>query len=186
MESARREYTRGHEEDPIALLALVACAAVAFMGVLAGDAPAAKPKLYVASAKGVGPYHLGDSIKSLHKRKLIGKVGPGCELDPGQRVAALKRPAVGFATFDRGGSRVTSIQVSDGVKTAAGIKIGSSVKAARNAYPNAAYIKPDPHAAITSGFLFVGGKRHPKLTFTIDVTSHVVTLIGVPSVSICE
>jgi hypothetical protein len=167
--------------------ALIVTALVAAALVLAASAGAlvttAKPQ--IATAKGVGELRLGRTIAQLREAKVIGGVHKGCELAPGQKAAELKSPLSGSAIFYPG-KRLSAIGLTGGAETAAGIRIGSSAAEARKAYPAAPYDKPEASAPIPVGFVWIGGRRHPKMTLVIAPGSLNVTEIAIPSPSFCE
>jgi hypothetical protein len=165
-----------------ALVALVA-------GSLAGSGATGlslAPRLTIVKPGSVGEIELGDTIRSLSDRKLIGVLRPGCELDPGQRFARLKPPLKGVAVFFHGGKRLSSIVVEGGAETASGIQVGSTVREAREAYPKAEYDPPGSNEPFVEGFLWVNRASNPKMTFLIEHRSKRVLSISVPSVNFCE
>ncbi len=170
----------------ISLIVLTVCVSAALLAGSAG-ASAARPRLLIATPQGVGPYKLGASLRSLHKRHLLKRLRPGCELDPGQRVARLRGAgAFGFAIFGGGGNRLTSIQITNGARTKTGIRIGSSIARSRAAYPKAEFHAPGTFDPFSAGFLFVGGARHTRLALVFDAHTRRVASIDVPSPSFCE
>jgi hypothetical protein len=166
----------------VAALALVG--AVAWTG--SSGAVSNAPVLPIVKPGQAGDLRLGDTIASLSERKLIGGLKPGCELDPGQRVAKLKPPLKGFAIFFHGGKRLSSIVVEGGAATAKGIAVGSTAKEAKTAYPNAEYDRPGSVEPFAEGFLWVNNSRNPKMTFLIQQKSNRVLSINLPSPNFCE
>jgi hypothetical protein len=135
-----------------------------------------------------GEILLGDTVKALHKRKLIGRLRPGCELDPGQRVAPLRPPLEGLAIFSglpKKRNKVASLLVEGGAETVKGIGIGSTPGQARKAYPKADY-DPPPSKPFAEGFIWVNSSRHPQMTFIVDPKTRRITAIGVPAPNLCE
>jgi hypothetical protein len=171
----------------LALAVLVALAAAA-LGGLGGSASGltVAPRLTIVKPGSVGELKLGDTIRSLHRRKLIGVLRPGCELDPGQRFANLRPPLKGVAIFFHGGKRLSSIVVEGGAETTTGIRVGSTVRAAREAYPKAEYDPPGSNEPFAEGFLWVNRASNPRMTFLITPDSRRVLSISVPSVNFCE
>jgi hypothetical protein len=167
-----------------ALATLAIVAAVAVAAVSAG-AQSATVKTPIASGDGVGALRLGRTIDQLRALKLIGGARKGCELAPGERVAPLKAPLQGFAHFYPG-KRLSSVGVTDGAETAAGISIGAKVGDARAAYPKATYNPPGTAQPFPVGFIWIGGERNPKMTLVIDPDSRRVSEIAIPSPSFCE
>lgn len=166
------------------LVALTATALAGLHGSASGLTTA--PRLTIVKPGSVGEIELGDTINSLHRRKLIGVLRPGCELDPGQRFANLRPPLKGVAIFFHGGKRLSSIVVEGGAETASGIRVGSTVREAREAYPKADYDPPGSNEPFAEGFLWVNRASNPRMTFLITPDSKRVLSISVPSVNFCE
>jgi hypothetical protein len=141
----------------------------------------------IAGPGKAGPYRLGDTVRSLHRRKLIRRLRRGCQLDPGQRVARLRRrPISGLAIFSGGGRRLTALSIDGGVETAKGIRIGSSVREARRAYARAEYDPPGSLEPFAEGFLWVNRVRNPRMTLVVDPETRRVSSIGLPAPAFCE
>ncbi len=167
------------------LVGLMAMALGAGLGSSASGRSVA-PRLTIVKPGQVGEIRIGDTVRSLHDRKLIRGLQPGCELDPGQRFARLKPPLKGVAVFFHGGNRLSSIVVEGGAETASGIKVGSTIRDAREAYPKAEYDPPGSMEPFAEGFLWVNRASNPKMTFLITPDSKRVVSISVPSVNFCE
>lgn len=171
------------------VLALLAVAAAALPAVAGGndfDAESEPLRATVVSSRGAGPVHLGDTVRSLHRRHLIGRLRPGCELDPGQRVARLRSPLKGFAIFSHPDNRVRSLTIEGGGETARGVGIGTSPSEARELYPNAEYDPPGTAGPFEDGFIWVNNTQSPKLTFVVDADTRVISQIDVPFPAFCE
>jgi hypothetical protein len=168
-----------------AFLSALCLTAAGALGALAARGEVAIPGPPI-TPKGVGEVTIGSTLESLQSRKLVGGARRGCELSPGERVAPLKPPLQGFAVFYPK-NRVVSVSVTGGgAATNAGIKVGSSAGRARRAYPSAPYDPPPPRAPIQVGFIWIGGRMHPKMTLVIDPDTHRVSEISVPFPDICE
>jgi hypothetical protein len=128
---------------------------------------------------------LGSSIAELREQGLIGGARKGCELAPGQRVAPLKAPLEGSAIFYPK-DRLSAISLSGGAGTAAGIRVGDSIGAARKAYPKAVYDRPGRVRPFPQGFLWIGGRNRPRMTLLIEPGTHRVGEIDIPNPSFCE
>lgn len=76
--------------------------------------------------------------------------------------------------------------VEGGGETAAGIRVGSPVSRARDAYPKADYDPPGSNEPFAEGFLWVNRASNPRMTFLIAPGSKRVLSISVPSVNFCE
>jgi hypothetical protein len=138
-----------------------------------------------ATPKGVGALRLGRTIDALRSEGLIGGASKGCELARGERVAPLKAPFEGWAHFYPA-RRLSALSITGGAETAAGVGIGTPAGQARKAYPAATYDPPPRRAPIQVGFVWIGGRFHPKMTLVIDPDSHRVSEIAIPYPSICE
>lgn len=175
----RRPRTLAAVLAALGLIASAACGTLAAQGEVALVVP-------TITAQGVGAVKIGSTLQELQAKKLVGGARKGCELSPGERVAPLRRGLEGFAVFYPK-DRVIAVSVSGGAaRTAAHIGVGSSVGEARAAYPQAPYDPPPPRAPIQAGFVWVGGRAHPKITLVIDPDTHRVSEISVPFPNICE
>jgi hypothetical protein len=146
----------------------------------AGSSPA------LVSPRGVGALRSGVNAEALQRRHLIGRLTPSCELHHGERGARLRPPLTGFALFLDPGMRLSGLVIQGGAETSRHIGIGSTVKEARKAYPHAVYDPPGSLEPFAEGFLWVGNRWHPKMSFTIDAKSREISEIAVGSVYFCE
>jgi hypothetical protein len=135
---------------------------------------------------GIGALRLHATVKSLHRKGVIGGLRKGCELDPGQRVAPLRAPLRGWAVFSSGGNRLSAFTIEGGAETARHIGIGSPAAEARKAYPDALYEGPGTVEPFAEGFLWVPNLSKPKLTMIIEPGFRQVEAISVPSPNFCE
>jgi hypothetical protein len=164
----------------------IALATIAALGGGGANARALVSPDTTATPKGVGAgLRLGRTIDALRGEGLIGGAGKGCELARGERVAPLRPPFQGLAHFYPG-RRLSALGITGGAETASGVGIGTPAGQARKAYPRAAYDPPPPRAPIQLGFIWIGGRFHPKMTLVIDPDSHRVSEIAIPYPSICE
>jgi hypothetical protein len=138
-----------------------------------------------ATAKGVGELRLGRSLQELQKAGLVGGASKGCELARGERVAPLRPPLEGVAHFYPA-KRLSALNVTGGAVTSTGVRIGSSAREAQEAYPGAIYDPPPARVPSLPGYLWVGGRFHPRITLVIANSSRRVVEITVPHPSICE
>ena len=129
---------------------------------------------------------VGSTLKELQALKLVGGARKGCELSPGQRVAPLKPPLEGFAVFYPA-NRVSSVDLTGGAPKTLRAS-GSEPASARPVRPT----RPPPTTRrrrgrrSRSGFIWIGGRNHPKMTLVIDPDTHKVSEISVPFPNICE
>jgi hypothetical protein len=170
-----------------AVAASIAAAGVASGGAqpASGAQPAAEGLPIVGPGR-AGEILLGDSVKALHRRHLIGRLKPGCELDPGQRVAPLRPPLSGVAVFGNPRNKVEILVVDGGAETTTGVRVGSTAGEAGDAYPKAKYDPPRTLKPFVDGFLWINSRRKPKMTFVIGPRTRRVTAISVPFPDFCE
>jgi hypothetical protein len=173
----------------------VVCVAVSAATFTAGDAAGSNAgrtrtgvvrDASVITTRGVGALRIGDTIKALHRKDLIGGVRKGCELEPGQQVAPLRRPLVGWAVFAGGKRRLTGLGIEGGAETRSHIEVGATVTELRDAYPAAEYRPPGSMDPFPEGFLSVPDISHPRLTFIVEPESRRVEAIEIPSPNFCE
>jgi hypothetical protein len=170
----------------LVLAALLAAVVPASLWGGAGAAAAPGAKAPVITDRGVGAVHLGASAATLRQKNLIGTLRKGCELEPGQRVAPLRAPLRGWATFGAGGHGLTQLTVESGAETARHIAVGATAAQARSAYPSAQYEAPGTAQPFAQGFLWIPNSMHPKMTFVVEPGSRTVEAIAVPAPAFCE
>jgi hypothetical protein len=161
-------------------------AVVSVIATLAASSQVGAEPLQIVGPGRAGEILLGDTVKALHKRHLIGRLKPGCELDPGQRVAPLRPPLEGVAVFGNPRNEVEVLVVEGGAVTTEAIQVGSTAAAARKAYPKAEYDPPRTLKPFLEGFLWVNSRRKPRMTFTFDPHTRRVSAISVPFPNLCE
>ena len=87
--------------------------------------------------------------------------------------------AVRVRHLDYQGTRLSSLEITAG--STAGDTIGSTAGEARRAYPRASYDLPGS-LDLRGGVLWIGGRRHPAMTFVIDSkTSRISIDVPAPS-----
>jgi len=159
------------------------------LAVAAGGAAAPAlepPKAQKITADGVGDVKLGARYTTLRAAKLLGAIGPGCELaGPQARSAKLAAPLKGSVDFTLTNiRRVATISVSRGA-TARGVAVGSTQAHLRHRFPKVVF---DHSTDTTFGLTIAkvpksGGGR---LQFAINTKTKKVTLIGIPRIPFCE
>ena len=161
-----------------------AALALPFVALLVSGlaAPAESAAVQRITAEGVGQIELGMRFDELRERHLVGKLRPGCELAPDQRIARLRSPLRGSVTFvDR---KVRQISVVRGAR-ARGVRVGDRIRDIRDAYPRARIDRS------TEGMFGITLVRVPKrgggkLQFSVPVDTGEIDLIAVPIVPFCE
>jgi hypothetical protein len=140
----------------------------------------------VVDAHGAPGLRLGATAASLRQEGKIGPLRPGCELGPIQRIAILQPPLRGVAVFNHRKRRLSSLTFTGGVETARGIRIGSTPRQARSAYPRAEYEPPGTADPFAEGFFWVNSKAQPAMTFIVDPASNRINAISVHWPNFCE
>jgi hypothetical protein len=164
-------------------------AAIAGLAAAAGTSSATPAQTAAAkkiTRRGVDGVRLHMKYKTLRRRHLVRKIGPGCEFaGPKARAAKLRKPLHGIVNFTRKTPRrVRDISVTSGAK-ARGVGIGDTTADIKSKYPKA---KEDHSTDATFGATIVrvpkGGGG--KLEFAVDTGTHKITIIGVPRIAICD
>jgi hypothetical protein len=163
---------------PTLLVAGLLAALAMAMPSSAGAAPVVTPH-------GVGGLRLGATVGALRQKGLIGGVRKGCPFAPSQRVAPLRGALEGWATFAEG-TRLTSFSIDGGAETGRHIGVGSTVGAARAAYPKGEWMPPRKTSPFFIGLLWVNRSSDPKMAFVFDPKSFRVESINVPAPAFCE
>lgn len=166
--------------------AVCAMAALSVGGVALAGQSSAKHRLLVAKVGGVGQLRLGAKAKTLHDKGLIGKVGPGCELAPGERAARLSPPLGGTAIFFHPNNRLSSIIITKGARTRRHIRIGSPLAHVLNRYPHATYMTPAQMSPFNVGMVTVPFHGHTVMSFLTSAATNRVIQIDIPLASFCE
>lgn len=168
----------------VPLLATAAVVAAGGTGAFALTPRAATPQKITAA--GVGAVKIGATYQTLRAAKLVGAIGPGCELaGPNTRAARLRSPLKGGVDFTQTTPRkVVSIAVTGGA-TARGVGIGAGASSIRRAYPKVVVDRSTESVfAITLYKVpFSGGGR---LQFAVDTKTKKVTTIGIPVIVFCD
>ncbi|HVO53097.1 MAG TPA: hypothetical protein VMT37_01650 [Solirubrobacterales bacterium] len=112
-------------------------------------------------------------------------VGSALALVPGQKVAQLQQPLRGVAVF-KANRRLSGLSLSGGVKTARGIRVGSTAASARATYPRAVYQAPGAADPFAEGFLWIDSIERPILTLTVSPGTRKVETISVHAPNFCE
>jgi hypothetical protein len=159
--------------------------AIGAASVQAGAAPSVTASAQITPT-GVGAVKLGATHTSLHARHLVGKLIKGCELSgPNARSARLAAPLKGSVDFTMTAPRkVTDIAVTGGAQ-ARGVGVGATIPAIKAAFPKAKVDhSTDQMFALT--FVTIPKNGGGKLQFGVSTQTHKVTLIGIPSIPVCE
>jgi hypothetical protein len=139
------------------------------------------------TGRGVGAVKIGKRYTDLRKQKLVGKIGPGCELaGPDARAAALKKPLVGSVDFSLTSPRkVTTITLTGGGATAKGVGIGDKLAAIQAKFPHA-LVDHSGESVFELTFVNVPKQDGGKIQFGLSTKTKKVTVIGIPNIAVCE
>jgi hypothetical protein len=152
----------------------------------AGPVSAAGNKAPSITGNRVGKVKIGARYTDLRKRKLVGKIGPGCELGgPNTRSARLSAGIKGSVDFTlKSPRRVTNITVRGGA-VARGVGTGGTLADIKAVYPKA---KEDHGTDETFGVTIVRVPKSDggKIEFAVSTTTKRIETIGVPFIAFCE
>jgi len=166
-----------------------ALAGAGALAIAAGGAPAhvAPAGAKTITGRGVGAVKIGKRYTDLRRQKLVGKIGPGCELaGPQARSAPLKKPLVGSVEFSLSSPRkVTTITLIGGGVTAKGVGIGDNLAAIKAKFPHAA-VDHSGASVFEVDFVNVPKQDGGKIQFGISTTTKKITAIGIPNIAVCE
>jgi hypothetical protein len=132
---------------------------------------------------GVGELQLGRTIGALREDGLVGDGRRYCDLSSGRRMAPLKPPLKGTGYFDPE-SRLEGLIVTGGAGTEKGIRIGSPVRRALEAYPKAIY-RPPPSALTHIGLILIGALPRPNIALIVNHDAQRVSKIVVGEARTC-
>ena len=166
----------------LGLAALVGIMAAASSGIAISAQTAAGAKV---TPRGVGGVKIGAAFTKLRQRHLVGRLHRGCELAPNTRSARLLAPLRGSVDFTRKSPRrVVDVLVRSGA-TARGVGIGATITDIQNAFPSAII---DHSTEQTFGITLVRIPRNGggRIQFAVRLSTHRVSLIGVPFIAFCE
>jgi hypothetical protein len=136
---------------------------------------------------GIGALRLGMPRAAAEQTKMLGPVGPGCELS-GTTGADLLPPLEGGVEFGSDG-RLESINLRAGATTAEGVAPTATLDEVRQAYDgrNGFILTRDDGTAEVFGiFLVEVSKGEASYTFDFDVGSSKASSVSVPAPAFCE
>ena len=137
------------------------------------------------TSRGVGDVKLGATFTKLRQRHLVGRLHRGCELAPNTRSARLVAPPKGSVDFTRKTPRrVTDILVRGGA-TARGVGIGATIADIQNAFPSA-IIDHSTEPTFKLTLVRIPRSGGGRIQFAVPLSTHRVSLIGVPFIAFCE
>jgi hypothetical protein len=166
----------------LGLAALVAITAVASSGIAVSAQTAAGPGV---SPRGVGGVKIGATFRKLHRRHLVGRLHRGCALAPNTRSARLLKPLRGSVDFTRKTPpRVADVLIRGGA-TARGVGIGATIADIQSAFPSA-IIDHGTEQTFKITLVKIPKNGGGRIQFAVDLSTHQVSLIGVPFVPFCE
>ena len=153
--------------------------------VPASAATASAPQI---TFKGVGKVKLGATYAHLRSAGLVGRIGPGCELEANSRSARLRAPLKGSVSFKHDKAHtVRSIQITGGSAKASGVGIGATIKQIKAAFPKAIVDhSTDKTFAFTLVVVPKNSTGQSGIAFAVDTNSHKASVIGVPTLESCE
>lgn len=136
---------------------------------------------------GIGALRLGMSRAAAEETKMLGPVGPGCELS-GTTGADLLPPLEGSVDFGPDG-KLESINLRAGATTAEGVAPTATLDQVRQTYDgrNGFILTRDDGTAEVFGiFLVEVSKGEASYTFDFDVGSSKASSVSVPAPAFCD
>ena len=166
----------------LGLAALAGITAVASSGIAISAQTASGLKI---TPRGVGGVKIGATFRKIHRRHLVGRLHRGCELAPNTRSARLLKPLRGSVDFTRKEPRrVADVLVRGGAR-ARGVGIGATIADIQNAYPSA-IIDHGTEQTFQITLVRIPKNGGGRIQFAVDLSTHQVSLIGVPFIPFCE
>lgn len=170
---------------PLATIAALGGCAALFGAAVAPAATTIAGTAQITGS-GAGKVKLGATYTKLREKRLVGKIGAGCELGgPSTRSARLRSPLKGSVDFTLTSPRkVTNITVLGGA-TARGVGIGSTIDEIKAAFPKAK-VDHDTEEVFAITLVKIPKSGGGKLEFAVDTTTEKTTTIGIPHIAFCE
>jgi hypothetical protein len=179
----------------LALSCLTAAAAVALVApggpASAATAPATAASVTTLRLDGIGPLKLGMTRTAAVRTGWLSNRGTGCEL-AGPPLAITYRldgaaaPAglAGSAEFN--GGKLTSLSFVKGVRTAAGVVVGTTTTAQMVSRYRAKGYRAKATFSPTFGATFVDVTKNGRHVIGGFATGKVVTDLAIPRIQVCE
>jgi hypothetical protein len=166
----------------LGLAALVGITAVASSGIAVSAQTASGAKI---SPQGVGGVKIGATATKLRRAHRIGRLHRGCELAPNTRSARLLAPLSGSVDFTQKTPRRVSDILVRGGATARGVGIGATISDIQNAYPSA-IVDHSTEPTFQLTLVRIPRNGGGRIQFAVPLSTHRVSLIGVPFIAFCE
>ena len=135
---------------------------------------------------GVGGVKIGATYHKVHRRHLVGPLHKGCELGgPNTRSARLLAPLSGSVDLTlKTPRRVADVLVQGGA-SARGVGNGATTADIQSAYPSA-IIDHGTEQTFQITLVKIPKNGGGRIQFAVDLSTHQVSLIGVPFIPFCE
>jgi hypothetical protein len=137
--------------------------------------------------EGISALRLGMSQAEAEQTRLLGPVGPGCEL-AGTTGANLLPPLVGSVEFSTEG-RLEALNLRSGAQTAEGVAPNATLDEVRQAYDGRngfTLTRDDTTEQVFGVFLMKAAKGEGSYTFVFDSNATRATSVAVPRASFCD
>lgn len=144
----------------------------------------APPRL---TLEGIGALRLGMARAEAEQTRLLGPVGPGCEL-AGTSGADLLPPLVGSVEFSPEG-RLAAFNLRSGAQTAEGVAPNATLDEVRQAYDGRngfTLTRDDATEDVFGVFLMKASKGGGSYTFVFGTNATRATSVAVPRPSFCD
>lgn len=166
----------------LGLAALIGITALVSSGIAVSAQTAAGAKI---TPRGVGGVKVGATFTKLRQRHLVGRLHRGCELAPNTRSARLLAPLKGSVDFTRKTPRRVADIVVRGGARARGVGIGATIPDIQSAYPSA-IIDHSTEQTFQITLVRIPRNGGGRIQFAVPLSTHRVSLIGVPFIPFCE
>jgi hypothetical protein len=174
----------GHLNSLLALAAITGSA-------LAVQPPAASPaSTTVLRLGGIGPLHLGMTRTAALATGWLAGRSSGCPLGGTPpityRVTGPKAPRAIKGSVEFANNRLSTMSFTGGVRTSTGVTVGRTTSARMVARYRAAGFTASARFESTFQGTFVRVRRHGRDVVGGFADARVVTIVAIPTVSVCE
>ena len=167
------------------VLATIAGAALGAPGIAAGE-----PSTTVLRLDGIGPLHLGMTRTAALATGWLAGRSSGCPLGGTPpityRVTGAKAPRAIKGSVEFENNRLTTMSFTRGVRTSTGVTVARTTAARMVARYRAAGFTASARFESTFQGTFVRVRRHGRDVVGGFADGSAVTIVAIPSVSVCE
>lgn len=137
------------------------------------------------TATRAGAVRLGATYISLRRAGLVGKIRPGCPLQPGSRYAPLRKPLTGAVELSPDRRHTAQAIFVGGGGAARGVRIGATIADIRHAFP-AVKIDRSTEAVFGISLASVPKRGGGPIDFAVSTKTGKVNTIAIPRLLFCD